>query len=74
MLYLPPFSDPSHFSQEKRVILTTDGPNAQLITDEAASADYIRDFALKIFYAADDEDRTGLATRSLLSRLSEALF
>lgn len=35
------------------------------MTEDAAAAAYIENFALKIFAQADNEDRTGKATRSV---------
>lgn len=35
----------------------------ETVTDDAAAAAYVENFADKIFRQADDEDRTGRATR-----------
>jgi vacuolar protein sorting-associated protein VTA1 len=35
----------------------------EAVTEDAAAAAYIENFALKIFAQADNEDRTGKATR-----------
>jgi len=41
------------------------GPN-DAIDVEAASAAYVENFALKVFFNADQEDRSGRATRYVL--------
>ena len=43
-------------------MMTEIGPN-DAVHDEAASAAYIENFALRIFVSADNEDRSGSATR-----------
>lgn len=47
------------------------GPN-DAIDIEAASAAYVENFALKVFQAADDEDRAGKATKSTAKKFLAA--
>lgn len=47
------------------------GPN-DAIDIEAASAAYVENFALKVFQAADDEDRAGRATKSTAKKFLAA--
>jgi len=39
----------------------------EIMDIESASAAYVEEFALKVFTSADDEDRSGQATRYVLS-------
>jgi hypothetical protein len=48
------------------------GPNDALDV-EGASIAYVENFALKVFSAADDEDRRGAATRSVVG-FSDAIL